>query len=107
VHSASTGKVEARGIRCCYHGWLFDVEGRCLDQPCEPDGGLHKDKVRQPWYPVEERYGLIFAYMGPPEKQPPLPRFEALEVLRPGETVEAAANCAATGGPFIVPCNWL
>jgi nitrite reductase/ring-hydroxylating ferredoxin subunit len=101
------GKVEERGIRCCYHGWLFDVEGRCLDQPCEPGGGLHKDKVRQPWYPVEERYGLVFAYMGPPEKQPPLPRYETLEVLRPGEMVEAAANCAATGGPFIVPCNWL
>jgi nitrite reductase/ring-hydroxylating ferredoxin subunit len=101
------GKVEERGIRCCYHGWLFDVEGHCLDQPCEPGGGLYKDKVRQPWYPVEERYGLVFAYLGPSEKQPPLPRFEALEVLRPGETVEAAGNCAATGGPFIVPCNWL
>ena len=33
------GKVEARGIRCCYHGWLFDVEGQCLEQPCEPGGG--------------------------------------------------------------------
>lgn len=42
------GKVEADGIRCCYHGWLFDVEGRCLDQPCEPQGGLHKERVRQP-----------------------------------------------------------
>jgi nitrite reductase/ring-hydroxylating ferredoxin subunit len=52
------GKVEDRGIRCCYHGWLFDVEGRCLEQPCEPEMGLHRDRVRQPWYPVEERYGL-------------------------------------------------
>src|SRR5262245_16678892 len=33
------GRVEERGIRCCYHGWLFDTEGRCLEQPCEPDGG--------------------------------------------------------------------
>ena len=63
------GKVEARGIRCCYHGWLFDVEGHCLEQPCEPDGGRHRDLVRQPWYPVQERYGLIFAYMGPPEQE--------------------------------------
>jgi len=54
------GKVEPRGIRCCYHGWLFDVEGQCLDQPCEPDGGAeHRGKARQPWYPVEERYGLL------------------------------------------------
>ena len=44
-------------------------QGHCLEQPCEPDGGKFKDKVRQPWYPLEERYGLIFAYMGPPEKQ--------------------------------------
>ena len=46
------GKVEERGIRCCYHGWLFDVEGRCLEQPCEPEGGWLRDRVRQPWYPV-------------------------------------------------------
>ena len=31
------GRVEERGIRCCYHGWLFDMEGRCLEQPCEPE----------------------------------------------------------------------
>jgi phenylpropionate dioxygenase-like ring-hydroxylating dioxygenase large terminal subunit len=42
------GKVEERGIRCCYHGWLFDAQGRCLEQPCEPEGGLFRDKVRQP-----------------------------------------------------------
>ena len=63
------GKVEEDGIRCCYHGWKFDTEGRCLEQPCEPDGGQFRDKVRQPWYPVAERYGLIFAYMGPSEKK--------------------------------------
>jgi phenylpropionate dioxygenase-like ring-hydroxylating dioxygenase large terminal subunit len=63
------GKVEERGIRCCYHGWLFDVEGRCLEQPCEPEHGIkHRDSVRQPWYPVREHYGLIFAYLGPLEK---------------------------------------
>ena len=63
------GKVEEDGIRCCYHGWKFDTEGRCLEQPCEPDGGQFRDKMRQPWYPVAERYGLIFAYMGPSEKK--------------------------------------
>ena len=76
------GKVEERGLRCCYHGWLFDTEGRVLEQPCEPDGGLFRDKVRQPWYPLEERYGLTFAYMGPPEKKlPALPHYECLEVI--------------------------
>ena len=70
------GKVEEKGIRCCYHGWLFDVEGRCLEQPCEPEGGVHRDKVRQPWYPVRDAYDLVFAYMGPPEKMPILPDVE-------------------------------
>jgi nitrite reductase/ring-hydroxylating ferredoxin subunit len=63
------GKVEEDGIRCCYHGWKFDTEGHCLEQPCEPEGGLFKDKVRQPWYPLQERYGLIFAYLGSAEKK--------------------------------------
>ncbi|MGH6990741.1 MAG: Rieske 2Fe-2S domain-containing protein, partial [Stellaceae bacterium] len=70
------GKVEDEGIRCCYHGWLFAVDGTCLDQPCEPEHGLHRDIARQPWYPVEERYGLVFAYLGPPEKKPVLPRYD-------------------------------
>jgi nitrite reductase/ring-hydroxylating ferredoxin subunit len=47
------GKVEDKGIRCCYHGWLFGVDGQCLDQPCEPDHGRYRDKARQPWYPLE------------------------------------------------------
>lgn len=101
------GKVEHGGIRCCYHGWLFDRQGHCLDQPCEPQGGEFKDKVRQPWYPVEERYGLIFAYMGPPERKPVLPRYECLEVLDEGEFVEADDSSIGGGGPAIIPCNWL
>ena len=102
------GKTEERGIRCCYHGWLFDVEGRFLEAPCEPDGGARfSTTVRQPWYPVEERYGLVFAYLGPPEKKPVLPRYEALETLQPGETVEADGNSIGGGGPVVIPCNWL
>ncbi len=101
------GKVEDRGIRCCYHGWLFDVEGRCLEQPCEPEGGRQRDRIRQPWYPVQERYGLIFAYMGPPERRPVLPRYECLEVLEAGEHVEADDSSIGSGGIVIAPCNWL
>jgi nitrite reductase/ring-hydroxylating ferredoxin subunit len=102
------GKVEDRGIRCCYHGWLFDVKGRCLDQPCEPDGGArHREGVRQPWYPVEERYGLVFAYMGSPEKKPVLPRFDALEELGAGEFIDVDDTSIGSGGDAIAPCNWL
>ncbi|MBS0528664.1 MAG: aromatic ring-hydroxylating dioxygenase subunit alpha [Proteobacteria bacterium] len=101
------GKVEDDGIRCCYHGWKFDTQGHCLEQPCEPAGGQFKDKVRQPWYPVEERYGLIFAYMGPPDKMPVLPRYECLETMDDDEFIEADDSSLGGGGPPIIPCNWL
>jgi phenylpropionate dioxygenase-like ring-hydroxylating dioxygenase large terminal subunit len=101
------GRVEERGIRCCYHGWMFDVQGHCLDQPCEPQGGRARDKIRQPWYPVQEQYGLVFAYLGPPEKKPVLPRYECLENLDPGEMLEANDRSIGGGGPQIIDCNWL
>lgn len=102
------GKIEERGIRCCYHGWLFDVEGHCLEMPCEPNpSGPQCQRVRQPWYPVEERYGLVFAYLGPPEKKPVLPRYECLEVMGEGEFVEADDSSIGSGGIVIAPCNWL
>ncbi|MGY4711502.1 Rieske 2Fe-2S domain-containing protein [Mycolicibacterium sp. CBM1] len=102
------GRIEDDGIRCCYHGWKFDVQGRCLDQACEPGGGLRRDVVRQPWYPVEERYGLLFVYMGPPDKKPPLPRFDCLEPLEEGEQYFAsipAPGMEVTG--LLQECNWL
>lgn len=102
------GRVEEDGIRCCYHGWKFTVDGRCIDQPCEPENGAKTCRlVRQPYYAVKELYGLIFAYMGPPEKEPVLPRYDILETLGPGEFIEADNHSIGTGGPVIVPCNWL
>jgi nitrite reductase/ring-hydroxylating ferredoxin subunit len=102
------GKVEERGIRCCYHGWLFDVQGHCLEQPCEPNlGEPSRSRRRQPWYPVQELYGMVWAYMGPPDRKPVLPRYDALEVLDDGEFIEADDNSIGGGGPKIIPCNWL
>ncbi|CAA2105661.1 aromatic ring-hydroxylating dioxygenase subunit alpha [Variovorax paradoxus] len=102
------GRVEEEGIRCCYHGWMFDVQGHCVDQPCEPDGGARsRGRVRQPWYPVQEQYGLIWAYLGPAEKKPVLPRYDCLETLDEGETLEADGNSIGGGGPQVIPCNWL
>ena len=66
----SYGRVEDGGLRCLYHGWLFDVTGRCLEQPGEPEGSNFKDKVTNLAYPVREQAGMVFAYMGPGE--PPL-----------------------------------
>lgn len=101
------GKVEERGIRCCYHGWLFDVQGHCVEQPCEPEGGRARAKVRQPWYPVQELYGLVWAYLGPAQKKPVLPRYGCLEQLDPGEFLETNANSIGGGGPEVIACNWL
>lgn len=101
------GGVEEQGIRCCYHGWVFDVEGRCLEQPCEPELGLHRDRVRQPWYPVAERYGLIWAYMGPPDRKPVLPRYDVLEELGPGQAIYADDRGFSGGGPAELDFNWL
>jgi phenylpropionate dioxygenase-like ring-hydroxylating dioxygenase large terminal subunit len=110
MHRGTTlyyGRVEERGIRCCYHGWLYDVRGHCIEQPCEPGMGERRDNVRQPWYPLEERYGLIFAYLGPPERKPVLPRYDCLEELASGETIETDDTSIGTGGGVIVPCNWM
>jgi phenylpropionate dioxygenase-like ring-hydroxylating dioxygenase large terminal subunit len=105
------GKVDQHGIRCCYHGWQFDVEGRCLDMPCEPAGSTFKERVRQPWYPVEERYGLAFVYMGPPDKKPLLPKWDILEDLDDAHTVMAIGPSGiGVGGDETVrtvPWSWL
>ena len=114
MHRGTTllyGHVEPDGIRCCYHGWKFDVEGNCLEQPCEPNGGLNRDAARQPWYPVQERYGLVWAYMGPPDKMPILPRWDCMEPLAEGESYFAADNSMGAhgdpNGPEVVPYSWL
>ena len=74
--SLAYGRVEDGGIRCAFHGWLYDVEGKCLEQPAEPEP--FTDKIRHLSYPCEELGGLIFAYLGPKEKMPLLPRYEVL-----------------------------
>lgn len=75
--SLEFGYIEDGGIRCCYHGWLYDVEGRCLEQPAEPPGSSFKDRIRQLAYKAEELGGVIFAYLGP-EPAPLLPRYDVL-----------------------------
>lgn len=78
------GKVERDGIRCCYHGWKFDAEGHCLEIPTEKNDRLRL-RVRQPWYPIVEKHGLLWVYMGPPDKQPSFPTFSIEDDLGPDE----------------------
>jgi phenylpropionate dioxygenase-like ring-hydroxylating dioxygenase large terminal subunit len=77
--SLEYGDIEENGIRCAYHGWLFDVSGTCLEQPTEPTESMFTHKVKQLSYPVRELGGLIFAYLGPdPGVPPPLPKYSPL-----------------------------
>ena len=100
--SLEYGRVEDEGIRCCYHGWLFAADGRCLDQPGEPPHSNFRNKVAQPAYPALEFGGLVFAYMGPPDREPLFPRFDILE--RNGLELFAYRNLSRGA---VAACNWL
>ena len=69
------GMVEEDGLRCGYHGWKFDCEGACVDQPAEPENSTFKDRIRAQAGRAEEMGGLVWAYVGP-EPAPLLPRYD-------------------------------
>lgn len=97
--SLEFGIVQERGIRCCYHGFHYDIDGTLLDVPTEPDRGVRLCKtVAQGAYPAFERDGLVFAYMGPPEGRPPFQDWDAFAKYDDTYLV-----------PFsnVFPCNWL
>jgi len=91
--SLALGRNEAHGLRCAYHGWKFDVSGRCLDMPSEPAGSGFREKVRAVAYRVTERGGLLWAYLGPEEKRAELPELEWLGV--PATRRQAARHALA------------
>lgn len=69
------GRVEERGIACAYHGWLYDVEGNCVECPAEPAGSKFHLTVRHPAYPVQKFVGLYWAYLGP-RPAPLIPKYD-------------------------------
>jgi phenylpropionate dioxygenase-like ring-hydroxylating dioxygenase large terminal subunit len=74
------GRNEECGLRCVYHGWKFDVDGNCLDMPNCTEGSSFKKKVKLTSHPVIEKAGMMWVFMGPPERIPPLPAFEWLDL---------------------------
>ena len=70
------GRNEEGGLRCPYHGWKFDVTGQCTEVPSEEEGSAFCKRIKLKAYPLVERGGVIWIYMGPPEQQPPLPEWE-------------------------------
>jgi 5,5'-dehydrodivanillate O-demethylase oxygenase subunit len=97
--SMEYGIPDERGLRCAYHGWLFDSTGRCLEQPFEDRtivNNSYKDKIRIKAYPVQELGGLIFAYLGP-EPVPLVPRWDVLVRDDVDKIIEIHR----------LPCSWL
>jgi nitrite reductase/ring-hydroxylating ferredoxin subunit len=100
--SLEYGRVEERGLRCCYHGWLYDVEGKILEMPLEPANNPFLKQIQHPCYPVREFGGLVFAYMGPLDKQPEFPVYD---IWKEEGGILKARMGPRVGGP--VNCNWL
>jgi nitrite reductase/ring-hydroxylating ferredoxin subunit len=96
--SLEFGLVCQKGLRCCYHGWLFDVDGKILETPGEPPQSTLKDRLYHGAYPVHEYRGLVFAYMGPPDKKPDFPILDTYDL--PGYQTLARPG-------YTWPCNWL
>src|SRR5687768_7120662 len=90
------GRLEDGGLRCLFHGWLFDRTGRCLQTPAEPEGRQLCTRVVQRSYPVVERNGIVFAYLGAGEP----PAFPALDCFTAPES-----HVFAFKGHL--DCNWL
>jgi phenylpropionate dioxygenase-like ring-hydroxylating dioxygenase large terminal subunit len=76
------GRNEENGLRCPYHGWKYDVTGQCIEVPSEPAESGYCKRIKLKSYPLIERGGILWTYMGAPEKQPPLPEFE-FALVRP------------------------
>ncbi|MDC0436056.1 aromatic ring-hydroxylating dioxygenase subunit alpha [Candidatus Pelagibacter sp.] len=99
--SMAYGKTEERGIRCCYHGWLFSPDGEILETPGEDPDSKPAEKLRETFklgaYPVIEFNGLVFSYLGPMNKIPEFPHYDAFEI--PGNT----------SSPYRIDynCNWI
>jgi phenylpropionate dioxygenase-like ring-hydroxylating dioxygenase large terminal subunit len=90
------GRLEQGGLRCAFHGWLFDVTGQCLETPAEPEGSRMCANIRHKAYPVVEKSGVLFAYLGPGEP----PAFAQFDCF----TAPASHTFAFKG---MIDCNWL
>jgi phthalate 4,5-dioxygenase len=91
------GRNEECGLRCVYHGWKFDTNGQCLEMMNEPEENDFSHKIKMTSYPVCEEGGIVWAYMGPPGQQPPLPKFAWTQAPASHRHVSKV----------IQECNWL
>jgi nitrite reductase/ring-hydroxylating ferredoxin subunit len=101
--SLEYGAIQEHGIKCCYHGMVFDVDGTCLHVPFpkgeEKEADRYACSIQQGAYKAIERNGLVFAYMGPPDAEPPFPEWEGDFTVLPGDELVPYSN--------FQHCNWL
>ena len=101
--SLEYGMIQKRGIMCCYHGFVWDVDGTCIKVPFpageEKEGEKARQKIWQGAYKAREECGLIFAYMGPPNEEPPFPVWEGDYTVHPDDELVPYSNLQV--------CNWL
>ncbi len=90
------GRLEDNGLRCPFHGWHFNRDGQCVEQPGEPEGSTMHEKIKNVSYPVVEKNGIVFAYMGPGEP-PAFPNFDCFRA--------PTTHVFAFKGLW--ECNWL
>ncbi|MFT4066355.1 Rieske 2Fe-2S domain-containing protein [Paraburkholderia sp.] len=95
--SLEFGICEDEGLRCCYHGWLFGVDGTILETPGDPPDSQLRFNVCHGAYPLHEFRGIIFGYFGPPEHKPEFPVFDTYHI----EDDRLVPYC------ITYPCNWL
>jgi phenylpropionate dioxygenase-like ring-hydroxylating dioxygenase large terminal subunit len=91
------GRNEDNGIRCPYHGWKYDVNGQCTEVPSEPEESGYCQKIKLKSYPMIEKGGVIWVFMGKPEDRPPEPEYEFA-------TVPAKQSYTSKR---LQECNWL
>ncbi len=95
--SLEFGRITECGIVCCYHGWHYAIDGQLINAPAEPPDSPLLRKVRQGAYPTIERHGLVFAYLGAPDRQPAFPDYDTLNLLGVDLRPYALSH----------DCNWL
>ena len=95
--SLEFGKIAERGIQCCYHGWTFDIDGTILATPAEPAASRIKERLCQGSYPAREYQGVVFAYLGPPDRIPAFPTYDCYE----------RNDISLKTYTLYSPCNWL
>jgi phenylpropionate dioxygenase-like ring-hydroxylating dioxygenase large terminal subunit len=91
------GRLEADGLRCSFHGWKFDASGKCVETPAEPEGSRLCEHIKTVSYPVVEKSGILFAYLGEGGVAPAFPHFDCF--------VAPDAYTFAFKGYW--DCNWL